>query len=60
MNGIKLVFSPVSKLGRLINEHFMSHEFNPVGVANVFDDCNREELTKAIINHLYCSGMSSV
>ena len=47
-------------MGRLIDKHFNAHDFNPCGVANVFDECSRHDLTKAIVNHLYCSGMSPV
>jgi len=56
----KSLHGPVSKMGRLIDKHFNAHDFNPVGVANVFDECSRDELTKAIVDHLYCSGMSPV
>ena len=52
----KSLHGPVSKIGKLIDKQFDSSDFNPVGVAKVFDAQTRHSLVKAMVNHLYCSG----
>lgn len=56
----KEIHNPLLKMGKIIDKNFESGDFNPVGVTNVFDTSNKDDLLKAIINHLNCSGLSPV
>ena len=53
----KSIHAPISKMGKTIDKHFETSDFNPVGVPNVFDENNRSDLIKSVINHLNCSGL---
>ena len=46
----KEIHNPLLKMGKIIDKNFESGDFNPVGVTNVFDTSNKDDLLKGKFN----------
>ena len=46
----KEIHNPLLKMGKIIDKNFESGDFNPVGVTNVFDTSNKDDLLKGWFN----------
>jgi hypothetical protein len=56
----KSIHTGISKLGKQIEKNFTSSYSNLIGTSAMNDEASRVNLTKSIIEHLYCSGYSDI